>query len=248
MIHRTSTFDILLSAGGLVAIIMMLICALRSSPRDLSAGPQAPHPVRSASPSLSPPPRDVRDVAGALSSAPESDLPRPCTPLGRVGVGDFQGLTGLGGSLDTLGAKLDPQYAPSHERWMDRAGSLERALEASPEDLAGLDLDFWEKHLEWKWLLDKDFAHLTELFPIDIQGELEADWKLPDTQALWAVHQELFHAQANLVMLSDHADGQMKVALEDELMRVRAKLAELREAMWSTPDTKFLWSLSEALR
>ena len=140
------------------------------------------------------------------------------------------------GSLNLLHAS--EEYHPTRERFMALAGSIHFALDASPEDLAEAGPGPWQKF---------DLPTLRrELLP---ERELDALWTLPDTKALWRIHQTEFLAQSNLLILLDHAaTPSVREALEKELAATRGRLDSLRLSIWNDPAYQALYLLAKELR
>jgi len=150
--------------------------------------------------------------------------------------GGPQAVSGSLGVLNLLHAS--EEYHPTRERFMALAGSIHFALDASPDELADAGPGPWQKF---------DLESLRrELLP---ERELEALWTLPDTQALWRLHQEQFLAQSNLLILLDMpSTPSVREALEKELEATRGRLDDLRLSIWNDPAYQALYLLAKELR
>lgn len=197
--------------------------------------------------------RETRDVASGEDSSLSADLvgrqvinapPEPARGAAISSSRASQGaavedpavVSGSLGSLNILQAS--DEYHPTRERFLALAGAIYLALDATPDELAEAGEGPWQKF---------DLNTLRrELRP---ESELAALWTLPDTQALWALHQEQFLTQANLLILLGRVEhGATRNALERELEITRARLDELRLAIWNDPAYRALYLLSKELR
>jgi len=187
---------------------------------------------------VDPPPPSSSDLAApAAPQESERGIDAPSTQASQgAASGHPPRAPGSLGSLNLLQAS--EEYHPTRERFLELAGAIYFALEASEDELDEAGDGPWQK-------FDLDTLR-RELRP---QSELEALWSQPDTQALWALHQEHYLAQANLLILLERVEhGATRDALERELETTRTRLDSLRLSIWNDPAYQALYLLSKELR
>jgi hypothetical protein len=140
-------------------------------------------------------------------------------------------------SLTANAASVSAEYHPTRERFMELAGSIRFALEASQEE--------WDEAGDGPWQEYDREALIRELRP---ESELEALWAQPDTQALWVRHQAEFLAQANLTMMRERAEPEARSVIDREILSTWRRLDQIREAIWNDPAYVALYRLSKELR